>query len=672
MFCADCNLAINTDSFTCSHCRNYHDDRHTSIDDLHDIHVCQCQFPRCFHSIFPFNDIDDTELIDMYVDSANTQSLGTQDLNNLYKKFNSNSDSDFELEFDFNCKYYLDDRFIDSFKNVNNSFSLLHFNSRSLNKNFDAISEFVSTLSFNFSIYGFSETWINNSTPLLFDMNGYAFVHSDRNLGKGGGVALLISHSLNYVVRTDLLEQSQNYESLFIEIMLSQRKNIIVGIVYRKPSSNIIDFNCNFEDCLKKIDLECKHAYIMGDFNIDLMKYSNCNSVNQFLSIIYAYSFLPLIDKPSRITQSSFSLIDNIITNNFNSDISSGLFVNDISDHFPVFQVSKKYNLSKNASIYERRKINENTITTFKEKLVVIDWNQTLFCENVEVAYNRFLMKFSNLYDNVFQKVSKIKGNKKRKKPWIDSTLLKKIRKKNKLFKKYRENPNLNTKKKYAQIRNVVNKSLKNARKRFYEHKFQESSGNLKKTWNIIKEVLGSKKNNLPNFVYDNGNTVCGNKNIGNSFNQFFIKIGLLINDSGNHLNNNDYTKFLLQKCSKSLFFKPVTENEIIEVTKKIKCSSSCGIDNLSPVVIKKIIVLILQPLCHILNLSLSSGIVPSKLKISKVIPIYKKDNLHNVSNYRPISLLPFFSKILERIVCNRLYDFLFSNHLLNDYQFGF
>ena len=100
----------------------------------------------------------------------------------------------------------------------------------------------------------------------------------------------------------------------------------------------------------------------MGDFNIDLMKYCNCNVINQFLSAIYAYSFLPLIDKPSRITDSSFSLIDNIFTNNFNSDISSGLFVNDISDHFPVFQISKKYNLCKNRCVYERRNINDDTI----------------------------------------------------------------------------------------------------------------------------------------------------------------------------------------------------------------------------------------------------------------------------------------------------------------------
>ena len=555
MFCVECNRVVNKDSITCTLCQRYPDDIHISVhdDDLHALDVCQCPFPQCFHSIFPFNDLDDSELIDMYHDSSNSQLPRIQDLNDLYVKFNSNDDSEFDLELDFKCKYYLDDQFIDSFKDVNNSFSLLHFNSRSLNKNFNAISEFLSTLSFNFSICGFSETWINNSTPLLFDVNGYAFVHSDRSHGKGGGVALLISDSLNYVVRTDLLEHSQNYESLFIEIMLSQRKNIIVGIVYRKPSSNIIEFNNVFDNCLKKIDSECKHAYIMGDFNIDLMKHSNCSSVNQFLSIIYAYSFLPLIDKPSRITQSSFSLIDNIFTNNFDSDISSGLFVNDISDHFPVFQVSMKYNLSKNALIHECLNINENTISTFKEKLSVIDWSLILFCENVEIAYNRFLMEFSNLYNNVFQKVSRIKGNNKRKKPWIDSVLLQKIRKKNKLFKKYRENPNDNTKKQYAKIRNLVNKSLKNARKRFYERKFQESSGNLKKTWNIIKELLGNKKKNLPTFVYDNGNTISGDKNIGNCFNNFFVNIGLLINNSGNHVNSNDYAKFLPPKYSKSL-----------------------------------------------------------------------------------------------------------------------
>ena len=73
-----------------------------------------------------------------------------------------------------------------------------------------------------------------------------------------------------------------------------------------------------------------------------------------------------------------------------------------------------------------------------------------------------------------------------------------------------------------------------------------------------------------------------------------------------------------------------------------------------------------------VFNLSLSSGIVPEKLKVAKVIPIYKKDDSALFSNYRPVSLLPCFSKILERLVFNRCIDYINHHEILNDKQFGF
>ena len=87
---------------------------------------------------------------------------------------------------------------------------------------------------------------------------------------------------------------------------------------------------------------------------------------------------------------------------------------------------------------------------------------------------------------------------------------------------------------------------------------------------------------------------------------------------------------------------------------------------------LKKIIGSIITPLVHICNLSLLTGVFPSLFKLAKVIPVHKKDNTMIVSNYRPISILPSFSKILERIVYNRLYEFLDQHKSLNPEQYGF
>ena len=94
--------------------------------------------------------------------------------------------------------------------------------------------------------------------------------------------------------------------------------------------------------------------------------------------------------------------------------------------------------------------------------------------------------------------------------------------------------------------------------------------------------------------------------------------------------------------------------------------------DNIPISIIKKTLDLISDPLLSIINLSLSSGVFPDRLKISKIIPIFKSDNASLAQNYRPISILPAFSKIFERAVYNRIFQFLVDNDILFKHQFGF
>lgn len=108
----------------------------------------------------------------------------------------------------------------------------------------------------------FSETWINDSTPLLFNVSGYSFINSSHQVGKGGGIGLLVADNFEYEIWNDIfiLYPSYNYESLFIEMNLLKHKNIIVGVVYRKPQSNINDFIPVFKNVLQKTYTEHKQV----------------------------------------------------------------------------------------------------------------------------------------------------------------------------------------------------------------------------------------------------------------------------------------------------------------------------------------------------------------------------------------------------------------------------
>jgi len=94
--------------------------------------------------------------------------------------------------------------------------------------------------------------------------------------------------------------------------------------------------------------------------------------------------------------------------------------------------------------------------------------------------------------------------------------------------------------------------------------------------------------------------------------------------------------------------------------------------DGISPKLLKSTWIPIADHLSYIANLSFHTGIFPKDMKIAKVLPIYKANNNMNFQNYRPISLLPAFSKIIERIMYNRLYKYLKTNKLLTSSQYGF
>ena len=154
-----------------------------------------------------------------------------------------------------------------------------------------------------------------------------------------GGVGIYISNAVDYKVRTDLNSQNEIFESCFIEINLSNDKNIIIGSIYRHHHHSINEFNNYLEDIIKRISSENKLIYLAGDFNIDILK-NNEKYIDDFLDLIYSYSLYPLILRPTRITDKSETLIDNIFTNDLNNI--GGILMFDTSDHLLNFTMTKK------------------------------------------------------------------------------------------------------------------------------------------------------------------------------------------------------------------------------------------------------------------------------------------------------------------------------------------
>ena len=150
-----------------------------------------------------------------------------------------------------------------------------------------------------------------------------------------------LKNNITYVERPDLAIMSKrNFESSFIEVKFPNKKNLIVGCLYRHPTSNISvdDFNnLHISPILQIISTEKKQCVLMGDFNVDLMKYDSHDDSNTFLNNLYSSSFTPYILQPTRLQ--SKSLIDNIFVNTLEYPSYSGNILIEISDHLIQFLI---------------------------------------------------------------------------------------------------------------------------------------------------------------------------------------------------------------------------------------------------------------------------------------------------------------------------------------------
>ena len=135
---------------------------------------------------------------------------------------------------------------------------------------------------------------------------------------------------------------------------------------------------------------------------------------------------------------------------------------------------------------------------------------------------------------------------------------------------------------------------------------------------------------------------------------------------------NKSHNDFPFINISSTFEFSSVNHSQIREIINNFQSKNSLDINGLSTSLLKSCSELILKPLTHLINLSLMQGIFPGELSISRTVPVFKKGCRKDVSNYRPISLLPTFSKIFEKVVYKQLYNYLTLNNILSKKQFGF
>ena len=582
------------------------------------------------------------------------------------------------------------------------SFYVLSINIQSIGAKFNNLIAFLSVLKENgiqVDLINLQETWLSSTwlddqnNAQLYKIPGFNLIYQGKVCCAHGGLFTYVRDIYEYKIRP-LYKTSKYYEAMFIEI---KGDNLLgkctIANVYRPSTNNsdtdleITEFIKEFEPILEKIEKEKKNLIVSGDFNINLLLTNRRESYQQFFDMLITRGLIPQATLPTRFASKSATLIDNIYVRPLdgNKALSSHIFVSKLSDHFPLLTcldiVKKPQYRPKFVFVQEKSpEAIENFVSEIDKKV-----NDTQFYTNYLRDPNNNYTVLEKIITDSREKHLPIKKKKFKKyvhklSPWMTDEILRMIEHKDKLYKIKVLEPHdsfayLEAKTDLYNYSILLQQKINEVKKAFYHQKFHDYKNDARKTWSTINDVLARKKvkNTFPDFFLVKNHQVTNKQFLANEFNDFFTGIGPKLSEQIQPLDNLDYKSFLTKIITSEFNFQEVNENDVIKEIATLADKPSCGHDELSSILLKKIANSIKPILALVINQSLCTGIFPTKLKIAKVIPLFKnKGDCHLFDNYRPISLLPTISKIFERVVHKQLYEYFVDNSLFYKSQYGY
>ena len=346
-----------------------------------------------------------------------------------------------DLSDNFSCRYYTVDTFQQSLSdNIKQTLSVLSFNIRSFNKNSDEFLGFLDSINHDFDILILTETWGKDDTQSLCNIPGYIATHNHREGKRGGGVSIYVRDLFSFEILDAVNISNPTIESAGIKLSLpnSRLKINILGI-YRQPNGDKETFLDRLEDIINTNHFSSNDTLITGDLNICLLKEEHCDFTLRFMNSLRSLNFHSLINRPTRIDKRNnhLSIIDHMWTNS-ELILDRGIFIADITDHFPVFCSLSIPQASKLEFIKIKfRDMNKANEDKFHNLLGNLDW-ENLIDESLDPHQSTlfFDTKIKNLFNSCFPIKTKLITTKLLNSPWLSSALLKSIKNKHVLYRR--------------------------------------------------------------------------------------------------------------------------------------------------------------------------------------------------------------------------------------------
>jgi hypothetical protein len=568
-----------------------------------------------------------------------------------------------------------------------------------------------------------------------FKLLGYVMVANfSRKYSRGGGSCIFVKENsilsyTDYPCLSDIPEE-KGFELAATEIKLKPANtSIIVICIYRSPGSDFDMFFEKLNETLTTIINRHKIFIICGDFNIDWLKDSKEKRILE--SVLLSFNLVVPNVGPTRITHVSKTGIDYVLTN-FSRGRSEAFTVPvPFSDHDGVGILLRAEQLKngiraqcKERNALRSRPIKTSEFPSLNAAFQGLSWSNVFLCHDVNMMFDIFITKYLSTCNIFFPEKKISKFNKGNDKSWITSGIrvssakLKAIYSlsKSEQFQNRLIHVNTNTGITILQIQQyykiykcIYRKTIKIA-KRFHINNYIKKSFNKNKAiWDVIKNETNKAFTKTTEIKIKNSNGILvSGRDAANIINNYYVNLPInmfkhkfLVNNyNNNNIKRDGNGIFDNRNCSKNSniislnyenkskelnpvqhkhkmeicgsWWYPTNEIEVEKVIKALKAKRSCDIYNISNFLVKNTYKHILSPLTTIINQSLASGVVPYKLKFNRVTPIHKSGSKNSPENYRPISGIPIFMKILENVVLIRLNKYIENNKILSNSQYGF
>lgn len=547
--------------------------------------------------------------------------------------------------------------------NLNSKLNINKYNLKVISQNIRSISfnwsSFITLLTrsqIDWDLIVLTECFLP-STNIIPTLENYNFITSDplSHLTKNEGVVIYYKKSLKIQTEQIMILEAN---STLIRI---NEDTCLIGI-YRPPHHlNATKFINSLELQLKKLS-RYKNIIIIGDINLSICPSKFDTRANDYLNMLASNSILPGHSLPTRNNK---TCLDHIMIKT-KCLPQCCVIDSSITDHDSIV-----------LNINLKTEIPRAPVRTFKfcdyegldRTISDFDFSPIYQMTDANDAAD-FLIKSLQTAINSNEMIKKIPVRKRISKPWITKGLLKCMRNRDNLHKKHKRDPeNVILECTYKRYRNFCNIILKKAKRAYDNSLITEAGKSHKKLWNVITQLTQSKNktDHSPNLL-----SYHAPKDSINHINSYFASVG------------SDLARKIIPITTRNTKFKhrdpppnsfvilPTNVEEIISAIMALKTDAAPGVDNIPSLLLKRYVNILTTPITFLCNLIFQTGVFPRALKIALVKPIYKCGDKNSVDNFRPISLLPSLSKIVERLINNRLVNFLENSKILAPSQFGF